>query len=611
MKCAISFCILLGFAADAETRVEGNRSSFTTNAMSVTVESGTITTIYNKLTGSSYILGAPGSSSADFATGLIYTTSGVSKGEKATVVGPTPTASGAQVLVPALKPIKDLPEQSHDQPAGGVRYRFSSPDSWLEISYALDETTGDLLITQHGAGKQKGLAGVRFAIGPITCNGDLLVPAMGGIRAAPTRYQFEAPVWQWPTGWQLPLLMFHHPGGGLWFHSEDTKRRFKSARYREEGAKGTWSIALDTDNVAPFATLDKVESVTWRLNVYAGSWTVPVDRYRKWAYAAFDIPAKEKLARPAWVDGVRLVIKHADRMPENLIVPYLDKLKEVVDPRRTLLFMTQWVDGSKGLLMPHWVASPKGIKFNDEAHKRGFRTMYFANYIGMTSNHPRFNDLKPYVIRNPYTPELEGWNLKNEWAAAAGSVALYYVSPALKAWRDLAIGEFTQLFDAHPADGLFIDQAFLMFNDGNGLQEGMTTVDGNLAYHEQLARALPGVAIAGESINEVTMQWESFFEHHPLSLHLPVDDKGKALGWKLEPGAFDRMIPILPRFLDPHTKPMGYLGFPETQSPFYAAWRDALRVYHGIPTLTFPTFEELKDESGEVHRAIREAMSAR
>ena len=608
MKYTIAAFMIFGLTAGAETNLEGGRASFNTNTMRVVVENGIVTSIYNKLTGSAYILGPPASGGADFSTALIYTKPGVSKGEKATVVGPTPTAAGAQVLVPAPMPLKDFSQQTHEEISNGARYRFSSAESFLEITYSLDESTGDLLITQHGGGNQKGLAGVRFAVGPITCNGDLLVPAMGGIRAANTRYQFEAAVWQWPTGWQLPLLIFQHPGGGLWFHTEDTKRRLKSAKYREEGAKGTWTIALDTENVAPFRNHDSADSVTWRLNVYAGSWTAPVDRYRQWAYRAFEIAAKEKIARPAWVDDIALVIKHADLMPENLIVPYLDALKDVVDPKRTLLFMTNWVDGSKGMMMPYWQAGAKGIKFNDEAHKRGFRTMYFANYIGMTSNHPRFAEFKPYVIRNPYTNEMEGWNLKGEWSAAA-DVALYYVSPALKAWRDLAIGEFKRLFDAHPADGLFIDQAFLMFNDGNGLQEGMTTIDGNLAYHEQLVRAIPGVAIGGESVNEITMQWESFFEHHPLSLHMPTDDKGKALGWKIEPGAFDRMVPILPRFLMPHTMPIGYLGFPETKSPFYAGWRDALRVYHGIPTLTFPTYEELKDESGEVRRAMREAMS--
>jgi hypothetical protein len=187
-------------------------------------------------------------------------------------------------------------------------------------------------------------------------------------------------------------------------------------------------------------------------------------------------------------------------------------------------------------------------------------------------------------------------------------IALYYVYPAADAWRQYVIGLFKSLFEKHPADGLFIDQSFLMFNDGAGLRDGKTSVEGNIAYHRDLNRALPGIAIGGESVNEISMQYETFAEIHPLSLHVETDEKGKSLGWKIEPGAFERMIPIVPRFLNPYTRLIGYLAFPRTSSPFYAGWRDSLAVYGGIATLTSPSIDQLKDGQSEARRLIREAM---
>ncbi len=578
--------------------------------MTVTVDGGAITKIYNRLTGTDYIRGAAGSTNKDIATGLVYATAGASQGEQATVLGPTPTAKGVKVLVETLQRLSDFPEPAFsEKPDGSVEYKFTKEETELRVSYSVDPAAGDLLINVAGAGKRSGLAGVRFAVSPVACNGNLLVPAMGGIKAvaAEGRYQFESPVWKYPTAWQVPLLIFQEPEGGLWLHTQDPELRFKSARYTQEGSKGVWGLALDTETNAPFANHAAAQSVTWRLNVYSGDWTVPIDQYRAWALHSFKTAANQS-SRPAWVNGIRLVIKHADDIPEKEIEAFLDELKRWTQPSKTLLFMTKWVDESKGAIMPYWVAGKRGIHFNTEAHKRGFRTMYFANYIGMTSNHPKFEEMKPYRVVNPYTGDHEGWNLKGEWKVET-DIALYYINPAAKAWRENVVGQFKELFARNPADSLFIDQSFLMFNDGAGLRDGMTTVQGNIAYHRDLAQALPGIAIGGESINEVTMQYESFAEIHPLSLHVAVGANGKSQGWKIEPGAIDRMVPITPRFLAPYTKLIGYLAFPRASSPFYAGWRDSLRVYGGIPTLTTPSIEELKDRESEVRRLIREAMA--
>jgi hypothetical protein len=254
-------------------------------------------------------------------------------------------------------------------------------------------------------------------------------------------------------------------------------------------------------------------------------------------------------------------------------------------------------------IIPNWVASEHGDKFNREARKRGFKTMYYALYFAITPNHPKFDMFKDHLIRNPYTNESEGWNLKDEWSEAT-KIKLYYVNPAYKLWRDYQIKQFKALFDKHPADGLFLDQSFLIFNDGNGLIDGQSVIEGNIMFHKELKEALPCVALGGESINEITMQYESFCELHFLSLEMKKDNNGN-LNWEINPAAFNRMIPLIPKLILPYTRPMGYLGFPETRSSFYYGWRDALYIYKGIPTLTRPTIDEIKDSKSEVQHILR------
>jgi hypothetical protein len=70
------------------------------------------------------------------------------------------------------------------------------------------------------------------------------------------------------------------------------------------------------------------------------------------------------------------------------------------------------------------------------------------------------------------------------------------------------------------------------------------------------------------------------------------------------------MVPIIPQFLLPHTRPIGYLGFPETKSAFYEGWRDSLRVYRGIPTITKPSMEDLRNPDSECRRVFREALGS-
>ncbi len=386
-----------------------------------------------------------------------------------------------------------------------VQYDFGSPkkESMLSIVYSLEPETGDLVVQQKGSGERHGLSAIRWSLGPVICRGNLLLPAFNGIKATrpENQYKFESPTWGWPMGWQIPLIIFADKVGGFSVHTEDPAGKFKEVMYQQNAEKN-WQVAFSTVNQAPFEQYTSSESVSWRVNTFAGEWTAPVDRYKQWAYQAFQIAEKEKY-RPKWVDDIKLVIKHADYIPDDQIVSFLDSLEKHVKPSETLLFLTYWKDSEEKQPIPYWLPNARGINFVKEARRRGFRVMYFANYIGIMPNHPKFADFKDHVIRDPYSGKMEGWNLEGEWAkwnlrgdhSLDSNVMLYYVNPAYKPWRDFQIQQFKQLFAESPGDGLFLDQAFLLFNDGNGTVDGLNTIKANLEFHREVAEALPGVAL--------------------------------------------------------------------------------------------------------------------
>ena len=366
----------------AGLRLDGNRAVFTTDRLIVELEGGAIVRLFNRLTGTEYIFPPAGPVASEVATGLVFAEPGVAKANEQTgVVGPTVTKEGTKVLRPVLHGLESLPRRAQTRPSEQrVEYEFRSEggETSLIVDYSIDTASGDLLIHQKGTRKNKGLAAIRFGLSSVRCNGDLLLPALGGIKASArgAQYQFESSSWQWPTGWMLPLLVFNDPVGGFWIHTQDLQHRFKSVKFAEQG-KGTWGVAVETENTAPFRERDSIDSVTWRLNVFAGAWMVPVDQYKRWAYETHKIHDKEKV-RPKWVDDIRLVIKHADYISEEQTLAYLDSLRQHVEPGKTLLFNTNWLDTSQGIILPRWVASERGRRFNVEARKRGFLNHVFC-----------------------------------------------------------------------------------------------------------------------------------------------------------------------------------------------------------------------------------------
>ncbi|MXV73546.1 hypothetical protein F4Z99_04615, partial [Candidatus Poribacteria bacterium] len=74
-----------------------------------------------------------------------------------------------------------------------------------------------------------------------------------------------------------------------------------------------------------------------------------------------------------------------------------------------------------------------------------------------------------------------------------------------------------------------LDISYKIENDNNGRIDGLTMAEGNILLHQELREAIPGIALGGEEINDVTFLHESYAyisrippteQPHPISSFL-------------------------------------------------------------------------------------------
>ena len=109
----------------------------------------------------------------------------------------------------------------------------------------------------------------------------------------------------------------------------------------------------------------------------------------------------------------------------------------------------------------------------------------------------------------------------------------------------------------------FLDTTFYIVNDANGLIDGLTSAQGNVLLHKELAEAMPGVVFSGEHLHEVTFFRESFARRH------------------ITEGPFH---PISAFLFGPYTLSHGGIGVPATHDPAYRLYLDTAESQGYLPT---------------------------
>jgi Domain of unknown function (DUF6259) len=367
--------------------------------------------------------------------------------------------------------------------------------------------------------------------------------------------------------WEAPFVLVQGQRGGVVIWAEDHSHRFKSLVL--DHSQRAFRLRFESRNLAPFEDKSNITSSRWRIRAYAGNWQAGAAIYRQWAKRRFDLLPLGKKG-PRWAREIQFVVTM------SLDQPLLKDLASHCNPAQTLLYLPGWRKDGYDRNYPDYTATAALGPFVAEAHRLGFRVMLHVNYFGCDPNHPSYATFKQWQVRDPFSGELQWW----EWPAQP-PIKFAYINPASRAWRETFVKRMVEVAGQCAADAFHLDQTLCIYNDKNGMIDGLNSIEGSLALHRELRRALPEVPLSGEGLNEITCQYEHFAQRHIWGMdhvHRTWDDRQVAMSHAISSAV-----------LAPYTQMYGYLGMANpNDSVMFNVWRRAYEHFGVLPTYTWP-----------------------
>ena len=527
----------------AEITIDGDTLHVETDTYTVQFDRGVITYIHNKLTNETYTL-PPGTLGFRAQTGIL----GIHK----SVWARHATTVDAQKINPHQAEIL-----------------FRQGGNEITLSIEVEAHTGDLLIGGNAVSDTAGVYGFQWGCENLDItNLKLILPVDGG-QVIDASSPVTSRRFNYPGLWETQLAILQGQQGGFFVRGTDETFQFKQFNCQKDNE----SIALDfqTHNQAPWDILTTAKSVVWRFNTYAGDYRVPAQIYRDWMETTFK--PWRLLDMPGWVQDIGLVVNG----PLN--IESLDRLSELVDPTKTLLYLVGWRRDGYDVSYPDYTPKEGFGDFVEYAHQHGFRVMPHVNLVGISPYHPLYPEFQSFQFRDPWSKEPIGW----KWDETDNPKRHAWINNASSKFRNLLVQQLKAVWKKYRVDAFHLDISHVVVNDASGLIEGLNSARGNVLMHKELAEAMPGVVFSGEHLHEVTFFRESFAQR-----------------WKLPPAATPH--PISAFLFSPYTRPYGYLGLPSLESD-PLGYQNFLNSYEGWGVL--PTVQAgLRELNGHLTQQI-------
>ena len=499
MRCTLLLWLLLTVPLYANITIDGESVHVETDNYIVQFNQGVIEYIYNKLTDETYT--HPNPHGKNGWTGLLFNHN---------FWEPENVSTKRATLVSAtqLSPIE-------------VELLYSQDGTDVLLSIAVDPMTDDLLIDMEGVSDTPGVVGMLWGMGYLDVqNLSIIAPNDGGRIIDATSPKDYYDIFYPNTGWEAQLAIAQSARGGLYIRNTDNTLQFK--RFIYDRADDGFAFNFGTYNQAPFDAHTTGSSQMWRFNTYAGGWRVPARIYREWMEQAFT--PRRLSDMPAWVEDITLIVSASPGM-----VGLPEKLADLVDPAKTLLYLGGWADGgewwTKGSATHHpdYFPNSELPSFLEDAKRHGFRVMLYTIVHGMSPSHPLYPHFRQYQYRDTWTGELRGECLDGSCVHPLHPLA--HISPASLDWRNLLVSNLKAVWEEYPIDAFFLDASHSVINDANGLIDGLNMAQGMALLHQELAETMPGIVLGGERLHEATFAYESFAQRplmrgHQLTPHL-------------------------------------------------------------------------------------------
>lgn len=424
----------------------------------------------------------------------------------------------------------------------------------LETQY-LPQEDGTLRLIQTAQTKD-GVSSVRFRL-VVPLHYDIMIPAWNGIRltaenAAPFMSRMA-----YPNVWQAQMILIQAENGGLLVHALDDGTQFKALNISSD--EQYFYIDIETIPQAPFTQYEAFTTVEWAMVPYEGDWLRGALTYKAYADELFH--TKEiQAAKPDWADDIQLVL-----LMDVVDKPLADALVKMVDPTKTVLHLVNWRTSNYDMNYPDYSVRP-GLKEGiDYAHELGFKVSVHANMLGAHLDNADY--IQEHLEDAAVLDAVSGKMVIEGYTAFGNTYAFSQQNQASTVWQDVLIRQLTRVVEETGVDIIHLDQSLLCFNDGRGLVNGMTTMQGNVELQRRLAEALPGVVFSGEGINEFNARYASLLQQHVYGLDNAAQTWSET--W------FDQICPLTTVLFGDHITFYHYPALPTTregQEEYFQAW---------------------------------------
>lgn len=387
-------------------------------------------------------------------------------------------------------------------------------DNNTELTTTLtSQEDGSMDIVQTMYAKEGGISAVGFRI-TVPMKYSVIIPAWDGIcltEEHPEIYDKRTYL-AYPREWQAQMLLIQGTNGGVLIHANDAGSQFKGLNITNDGEN--FFLDICTVPQAPFTDYTTFETVVWSVIPYEGDWIDGTLLYKAYSNETFRLD-EVAVSQPDWVDDIALVW-----MDDIDSLEKLDLLAEQVDPTKVLIQVPGWRAYEYDTNYPDYEPED-GLKEKiDYAHSLGFKVSLHCNMIGCSFASNEWEEgLSEAACLDAFTLEtiVEGYT------AFGKDYRFGQINQASVEWQDLMVERMVQVVKDTGADCIHLDQSLLCFNDGRGLVNGMTSMQGNIELQRKLAEALPGIAFSGEGINEFNMVYADFLQQHVYGLDSNAD----------------------------------------------------------------------------------------
>ncbi|MFP4028231.1 MAG: DUF6259 domain-containing protein [Candidatus Brocadiia bacterium] len=410
-----------------------------------------------------------------------------------------------------------------------AHFWFSDWEADACICITCDDERDEIIVEPSLTAIQDGVAGVRWNMSGIVEETDLVAPFYQGTRLPVGDELLVGRDWVWPQKWEAGYVSFlQKDGTGFYCLTEDKDFRPKTITTGTQEARRTCGFTSENDG--PWEGKREAGGLSWRVGLFSDGWQSPAVRYKDWLWNTYPLQ-KAASSKPDWADSVTLALSWCPCRPKILTV-----LAQRHPPEKTLLHVPGWRANNYDQNYPDYEPDKAGVTFIESAREMGFRVMPHFNFFAVDPSHALYRELGPYHLRNTNTRRLLGWSWKegqmlgnpqspSQIQEHQNINAMAYIHPGLSKWRrELAerIGAIVKRFDL---EAVFVDQTLCTGNYLNAIVEGTSTTEGMWHLTRELARIRSGLAIGGEGLNEISMQWQTFAQAHLFDSHHDTIDR--------------------------------------------------------------------------------------